>query len=210
MNLPLTYLFVPGNRPERFDKAFGAGAGAVIVDLEDAVAPPDKAQARANIVDWSSAHRAVLDRVVVRINDASTEWFAGDLDCIRQCGIRSVMLPKAESGEQVAAVLRVLPGDGTVLPIIESARGIKPADVSEVAKKARIAEYREFDGIRFLAQIGVEPAKGDYRAKNFLAQIITPERKEWQPVAQAAQSTPAAAARPSNVIEKPARAQSSR
>jgi hypothetical protein len=91
--------------------------------------------------------------------------------------------------------------------IIESARGIKPTDVSEAAKKARIAEYHEFDGIRFLAQIGVEPARSDYRAKNFLAQIITPERREWQPVEQAAQPTPAATAKPSNVIEKPAWAQ---
>jgi hypothetical protein len=54
--------------------------------------------------------------------------------------------------------------------IIESARGIKPTDVSEAAKKMRVAEYRDFDGIRFLAQIGVEPAKGDYRAKNFWGQ----------------------------------------
>jgi len=91
--------------------------------------------------------------------------------------------------------------------IIESARGIKPADVSEAAKKARIAEYADFDGIRFLAQIGVEPAKGDYRAKNFLAQIITPERREWQPVQQVTEPTPAAAAKPSNVIEKPTWAQ---
>jgi hypothetical protein len=62
--------------------------------------------------------------------------------------------------------------------ILESARGIKPADVSEAAKKARVAEYADFDGIRFLARIGVEPAKGDYRAKNFIAEVITPDRKE--------------------------------
>ena len=47
-NLPLTYLFVPGNRPDRFDKAVASPAGAVIVDLEDAVAPDDKAAARAS------------------------------------------------------------------------------------------------------------------------------------------------------------------
>jgi hypothetical protein len=88
--------------------------------------------------------------------------------------------------------------------IIESARGIKPTDVSEAAKKARVVDYADFDGLRFVAQIGVEPAKGDYRAKNFLAQIITPERKEWQPVEQVAQPTPAATAKPSNVIERPA------
>jgi hypothetical protein len=91
--------------------------------------------------------------------------------------------------------------------IIESARGIKPTDVSEAAKKARVVEYADFNGIRFLAQIGVEPAKGDFRAKNFLAQIITPERKEWQPIEQVAQPTPAATAKPSNVIHKPTWAQ---
>ncbi len=84
--------------------------------------------------------------------------------------------------------------------ILESARGIKPADVSEAAKKARVAEYADFDGIRFLAQIGAEPAKGDYRAKNFLAQVVTPDRKEWHPIEQ----VQPAAAPASNVIVKPA------
>lgn len=91
--------------------------------------------------------------------------------------------------------------------IIESARGIKPTDVSEAAKKARIADYADFDGIRFVAQIGVEPAKGDYRAKNFLAQIITPDRKEWHPVEQVAKPAPTGTEKPSNVIVKPAWAQ---
>jgi len=93
--------------------------------------------------------------------------------------------------------------------IIESARGIKPTDVSEAAKKARIVDYADFDGIRFLAQIGVEPAKGDYRAKNFLAQVVTPDQKQWQPVEQVTKPapTPAATAKPSNVINKPTWAQ---
>jgi hypothetical protein len=89
--------------------------------------------------------------------------------------------------------------------ILESARGIKPQDVSEAAKKARVAEYRDFDGIRFIARIGVEPAKGDYRAKNILAAVVTPDQKEWRPIEQVEQplmhASPAAA---SNVIPKPA------
>jgi hypothetical protein len=68
--------------------------------------------------------------------------------------------------------------------ILESARGIKPTDVSEAAKKARIADYSDFDGIRFMAKLGVEPAKGDYKAKNILAEVITPDRKEWHAVQQ--------------------------
>jgi hypothetical protein len=92
--------------------------------------------------------------------------------------------------------------------IIESARGIKPSDVSEAAKKARVVDYADFDGIRFVAQIGVEPAKGDYRAKNFLAQVVTPDRKEWQPVDQVTKPTPASAGeKASSAIVKPAWAQ---
>jgi hypothetical protein len=94
--------------------------------------------------------------------------------------------------------------------ILESARGIKPADVSEAAKKARVAEYNDFHGMRFLAKIGVEPAKGDYKAKNILAEAITPDRKEWHPIEQVDRplfhSSPAVAP-PSNTIVKPAWAQ---
>ncbi len=68
MTLPTTYLFVPGDRPERFAKAAGSGADRIILDLEDAVRPDAKAEARALILeatlDWS--------RIVVRINDAAS------------------------------------------------------------------------------------------------------------------------------------------
>ena len=60
--------------------------------------------------------------------------------------------------------------------ILESARGIKPADVSEAAKAKRVAEWSDFDGIRFVAKIGVEPEQNGYKAKNVLAEIVTPER----------------------------------
>src|SRR6516165_69230 len=70
--------------------------------------------------------------------------------------------------------------------IIESVKGIKPADVSEAAKAARNVEYAEFDGMRFLCRVGVEPAHDCYKAKNTLAQVITPDRtKEWRPIEQA-------------------------
>ena len=122
--LPLTYLFVPGNRPERFDKALRAGAGAIIIDLEDAVTPAEKSKARAHVIEWAASRRDSTERVLLRINDAATEWFAGDLACVRTSGVRIAMLPKAESPEQVAALRDALPGDGSVLPIIESAKGV--------------------------------------------------------------------------------------
>lgn len=128
----VTYLFVPGNRPERFDKALASGADAVILDLEDAVAPDDKVRARANIGEWIDGHPDAASHIVVRINDAATPWFTGDLDLLRASGISVAMLPKAERGEQVAAVVAAIGAQGHVLPIIETAQGL--ANVDEVAR----------------------------------------------------------------------------
>ena len=58
-----TYLFVPGNRPERFSKAIASGADAVIIDLEDAVPPGERDTARANVRNWASTDHPVLVRV---------------------------------------------------------------------------------------------------------------------------------------------------
>ncbi len=52
---PVSYLFVPGNRPDRFDKARASGADAIIIDLEDAVVAEDKAAAREYIAAWMRA-----------------------------------------------------------------------------------------------------------------------------------------------------------
>jgi hypothetical protein len=99
---------------------------------------------------------------------------------------------------------------GKLRAILESARGIKPQDVSEVAKKARIAELRDFDGIRFMAELGIERGKDGYRDKNILKRVITSDHKEWHPIEQPdrsqldARKVPEKEAAPSNVISKPA------
>ncbi|RYG06615.1 MAG: CoA ester lyase, partial [Burkholderiales bacterium] len=72
-----SYLFVPGDRPERFPKALASGAGAVILDLEDAVAPDAKDAARRDVAAWL-ASGPVAD-VHVRINASGTPWFDDDL-----------------------------------------------------------------------------------------------------------------------------------
>jgi citrate lyase subunit beta/citryl-CoA lyase len=128
MKLPVTYLFVPGNRPERFDKALASGADAVIFDLEDAVSPHDKELARANVREWMERHRDAAPRVVVRINDDATPWFDADLDMLRQVDTRFAMLPKAEGPEQIDLVRAGLSSQGLVLPLIETARGVHNVD----------------------------------------------------------------------------------
>jgi hypothetical protein len=75
--------------------------------------------------------------------------------------------------------------------ILESAKGIKPEDVSEAAKAARNAEYIEFDGLRFMCKLGVEPARGEYKAKNNIAEVITPGRPEWHAIEQQPKSAEA-------------------
>jgi citrate lyase subunit beta/citryl-CoA lyase len=136
MTLPITYLFVPGNRPERFEKALASGADAVILDLEDAVAPADKDWARDEIGHWLVARDNDRDRIVVRINDADAPWFAADLEMLGRCGIRFAMLSKTETPAQVAAVAAALPAEGRVLPLIETARGV--AGVEAIASAAGV------------------------------------------------------------------------
>lgn len=133
-----TYLFVPGTRPERFAKALASGADVVVLDLEDAVAADDKDAARRAIADWfSGAAPADRARIVVRINDAGSAWFSDDLLALREAGATSVLLPKAESGQQIAAVKSALPG-AEVLALIESARGVVQVDAVAAGGASRL------------------------------------------------------------------------
>jgi citrate lyase subunit beta/citryl-CoA lyase len=129
--LPVSYLFVPGNRSDRFDKALAAGADVVIIDLEDAVAGQDKASARSQMAAWFASKIDFSSRIAVRINDATSAWFDADLALLRGSGILSAMLPKAESASQINLVTTALAQGGTVIPIIESARGL--LNVDEIA-----------------------------------------------------------------------------
>ena len=126
-----SFLFVPGDRPERFDKALASGADAVVLDLEDAVAPPAKAAARQAVQQWLAA-QAGNPRTVLRINDESSSWFADDLALLAALSASpgaspaAVMLPKAERVDTLARVLAAAPGVA-LLPLVESARGVLAA-----------------------------------------------------------------------------------
>jgi hypothetical protein len=76
---------------------------------------------------------------------------------------------------------------GRLRAMLESARGIKPDDKSDAANAARrIESWSDFDSLRFVGRIGVEPARGGYKAKNALIEVITPNRREWHHVDQVA------------------------
>jgi citrate lyase subunit beta / citryl-CoA lyase len=121
--VPHSYLFVPGNRPDRFAKACAAGADAVIIDLEDAVPPAEKAAAREAVADWLDPAHPVL----LRVNSAVTEWFAGDAALCRKPGVAAVMLPKTEQPDHVQRLEEIAGGHVPVLPMIETAGGFSKA-----------------------------------------------------------------------------------
>ena len=96
-------LFVPGARPELFDKALGGAADALSFDLEDAVLPEAKARARADVAAVLARAAAMPRRplVIVRVNAPGTPWFEDDMRALMQPGLDWINLPKAESAADV-------------------------------------------------------------------------------------------------------------
>jgi citrate lyase subunit beta/citryl-CoA lyase len=118
---PITGLYVPGDRPDRFDKAVATGADLVILDLEDAVAPDRKATARAAVTSWLAGARPGCV-VQVRVNEGDDD----DLAALRPLTGFELRLPKVESPAQVDRVAAALPGV-PVTALVESASGVEQA-----------------------------------------------------------------------------------
>ncbi|MGY0195020.1 HpcH/HpaI aldolase/citrate lyase family protein [Leptothrix sp. BB-4] len=153
---PRSYLFVPADRPERIGKALSSGADAVIVDLEDAVAPQDKALARDRLAGWLQGASAAPVPVLVRINARSSVDFGDDLRVCAHPAVRGVVLPKAETADDVAAVIASLPGQA-VLPLIETAAGYEA--VRDVARAPGVGRLL-FGSIDFQVDLGIEAGHG--------------------------------------------------
>jgi citrate lyase subunit beta/citryl-CoA lyase len=150
---PRSYLFVPGNRPDRFAKACAAGADAVIVDLEDAVAPVDKLAARTAVAAWL----APAQRVLLRINDGNSEWFRDDLKLCSNAGVAGVVLPKAERMDHVHCVAEHLGSSKPIFLQIETARGFWNA--LELGK-FELVERLLFGSLDFQLDLGIHADSG--------------------------------------------------
>ena len=123
-----TFLFVPGNRPERFTKALNSGAHAIIIDLEDAVSEEDKAAARSAIRQaWPSFSAEQRQRIVIRSNAPGTRFYGEDLILAEELAIACLLIPKSESHDQITGAAEVLP-DTAIIPMIETARGLQQID----------------------------------------------------------------------------------
>ena len=130
------FLFTPGNRPERFAKAAATGADALILDLEDAVAPQAKDAARAILIDhFRGDFRAGLgprQLKGLRVNNLHTGAGLRDLEALVSSGVVPdfVMIPKVESALEIRLYARHLEGAQAAIGLvclIESARGLEAA-----------------------------------------------------------------------------------
>ena len=99
-------LFVPGDRPDRMEKALNSGADALILDLEDAVAPAAKLEARKSVAAFLDAHAA--ERLWVRINPLDGTEADKDLQAVLPAHPDGIVLPKAEGGASVTELARRL------------------------------------------------------------------------------------------------------
>jgi len=114
------WLFCPADRPDRYPKALAA-ADVVILDLEDAVAPEKKAQARDALRTLVSDGVYDAERTVVRVNAADSAEQPADIQLIRDLSIARVMLAKSEDPQGI----RALPCD--VVALVETVRGLERA-----------------------------------------------------------------------------------
>ncbi len=139
-----SWLLVNGARSELFDEAHQSRADQVVLDIEDAVDPARKPEARSSVARWLSGEK----KAWVRINDRSTAFWADDVaELAGLPGLAGVMLAKTEAAEHVTETFDRLGGSTPVLALVESALGIEEA--------VRIASARGAFRLAF--------GSGDYR-----------------------------------------------
>jgi citrate lyase subunit beta/citryl-CoA lyase len=150
-----SYLFVPGDRPERFAKALASAAHQVVIDLEDAVAPDAKVHAREQLARWlrSDLPAAQRARVMVRVNAYGTPWHADDVAMLRDAALRNVMVPKSESAEQLADIASRVAADVALVALVETVAGL--VQMRAIAKARAVARLA-FGSFDYCVDAGVE------------------------------------------------------
>ena len=123
-------LFVPGDRPDRMEKAFASGADALILDLEDAVAPAAKPEARRAVAAFLGEHRSA--NLWVRINPIDGAEAERDLAAVVPAHPHGIVLPKAEGGASVNELARRLAERGNATAQILAIATETPAAIFQL------------------------------------------------------------------------------
>ena len=165
LNLVRSLLFTPGSRPERFAKAAATNADGVIIDLEDAVGPADKAGARSAVMEWLKKREGVTRAgflVCLRINSVFNDYGLRDLVALVELARQGVvpdalLVPKVESAVEVELVARHLRAAGSVgaevalVALIESAVGLEEA--ARIARATPMLRALGFGGADLAADL---------------------------------------------------------
>jgi citrate lyase subunit beta / citryl-CoA lyase len=117
-------LFMPGSNARAIEKARTLPADALVLDLEDAVAPDMKVEARAQVLAAVRAGGYGRREIVIRVNALATWWGRDDLAAAAAAGADAVLLPKVESAETVSAALAALAPAPAMWCMLETPRGI--------------------------------------------------------------------------------------
>jgi citrate lyase subunit beta/citryl-CoA lyase len=154
MALNRAFLFAPGNVPRRVAKALTLDADAVIVDLEDSVAVPEKEATRESVREALAGPRRA--RGYVRVNAPSTPYCYGDLVATLHKGVDGVVLPKVESAADLHAI-------DWLMANLERERGIAPGSIDLVPQIETAAGLQRIDRV-FQAR-NLRPYPGPWRVK---------------------------------------------
>ena len=133
--IPRSLLFVPGNRPERFEKACASGADLVCIDLEDAVAPGEKAAAREAAVGFLS--ETDHGHVSLRCNAPGTNDTEADLRAMAGLDLPFLMVPKVDAVSDIDGLESELP----LIPVIESGMAVLNAATIMAHPRVRMALF---------------------------------------------------------------------
>lgn len=124
----LTWLYVPGTRPDWFEKAMSCGPDVVILDLEDAVVPARKNEARSLVRDFVTGLGDRAAQIEVRVNAVGSDFGVADLQAFTSVRrLRAIRLPSVDHPDEVVAADRVLGGAHRLHCLLESARGVESA-----------------------------------------------------------------------------------
>ena len=131
-------LYIPGSKDRALDKARTLPVDAIIFDLEDAVTPDAKVEARATLAAALKQGGYGNRARIIRINGLDTEWGAGDVAALKEAGADAFLLPKVNSAADVQALADLLGNDTPIWAMMETPLGILNA--------AEIAAHPQLNG----------------------------------------------------------------
>jgi len=173
-----SYLYVPGDQARKLQHALASGADAIIADLEDAVAPAAKADARRTVADWL-ATQLDSDQPELWIRVNSSRLLADDVHAIVGPAVTGICLPKTHAPEQVRSLGELLAtaeqgaglaeGSIKLVPLLESAAGI--LSVRAVAQEPRVWQLG-LGELDLCAEAGIQPSADERELLSIRIQVV--------------------------------------